>query len=250
MSKKIQAAGLILITSLFLYTACSPKSGQPTTNPDIVYTAAAQTVDAQLTGVAQPQNPTVDVNLIYTSAAQTMEVQLTATAIAGNLVAPTSNQSIPTLGLTSSAVPGGSTPGGQPVVTTLTPFSIATFTRTPPPPSSASDKYELTGQSPADNASIARVTKFDMTWTIKNTGTTTWTTLYTIEFFQGDRISGGDYDGKNRYYFPVEVPPGGTVSVFVDMKTPNAAGTYYSWWKLKNELGANFGDVDVTIEVP
>jgi hypothetical protein len=246
MSKKLQAAGLILIVSLFLYTACSPK--QATTNPDIVYTAAAQTVEAQLTGVVQAQNPTTDVNQIYTQAAETMEVQLTATAIAANLTAPTSNQGVPTLGLTASVIPSGGTPG-QPVVT-LTPFSISTFTPTHLVPSSASDKYELLDQNPDDNSEIAKQTKFDMQWTLKNTGTTTWTTLYTIEWFMGDRISGGAYDGKNRYYFPAEVAPGDSVTVFVDMKTPNTSGTYYSWWKLKNELGANFGDVDVTIIVP
>jgi len=231
---------LVLLAVLILTTAaCSAGgAGEPTSNPDLVYTAAAQTVQAQLTDAAN-QNSAQDAGIAATSAVQTFQAQLTSTAAAAT---PTTESfQVPTISLQTQQ---GSTPG-QPVVT-FTPIVLATMTFTPPPPSN--DTYEIVGQEPADNTVFSTGgTAFDMIWFVKNTGTTTWTKQYTIEFFLGDRI-GGTGEAR-RYYFHDEVKPGETIDLYVDMTVPTTEGTYYSWWKLKNEYGANFADLDVTLIV-
>jgi hypothetical protein len=243
MRKIIKKAALVMLIGSFLtLAACSlGGSAEPTTNPDMVYTAAAQTVQAQLTSAAgQQAQPNAE--MAATSAVQTFQAQLTGTAAA--VTATQDSFQVPTIGLsTNTGVPQQGTTPGQPIVT-FTPIVMATMTFTPPPPSN--DKYELVEQDPDDNSTLPTNTRFDMVWEIKNTGTTTWNTMYTVEFFLFDRIGAGE---KNRYYFREVVAPGQTTQLIVDMFTPTTPGTYYSWWKLKNDYGANFGDISVTLIV-
>jgi len=224
-NERKKLALLIIAAAVFILSACNGQSGEPTIDPDSIYTAAAQTVEAQLTQAAE-QNPSPT----FTQAPPT------------ETLAPAVEQ--PT-----SAAQTDTTPASQPgqPVETSTPLVLASFTASPPPPS-AQAKYELVSQDPGDGAVLSPNYKFDMTWTIKNTGTETWTELYTIQFFLGDRISGGHYT-INQYNFREAVEPGDTTTLIVDMMTPSSAGEYYSWWKLKDEMGNNFGDVDVTIVV-
>lgn len=217
--------GLLLLATVVLATACNGQSAEPTLDPDAIYTAAAMTVEAQLTQAAE-QNPTPTFTMVPPTE---------------TLAAPAQEEPA-----VSQPAPAQETTPGQPVATS-TSLVLPTFTASPPPPSAAA-KYELVEQDPDDGAVVAPDLKFDMTWTIKNTGTETWTELYTVEFFLGDRIGGGHYT-INRYYFREPVEPGASTVLIVDMKTPSQSGEYYSWWKLKDDQGANFGDVDVTIIV-
>lgn len=218
--------GLLIILFASILAACNGQtSAEPTIDPDTIYTAAAMTVEAQLTQAAE-QNPSPT----FTQAPPT------------ETLAPPQQ---PTQNAQQTEVMQTGQPG-QPVATS-TPLVLASFTASPPPPS-AKPLYEIVDQDPDDGAVLSKSLKFDMTWTIKNTGTETWTELYTIEFFLGDRIGGGHYT-INRYNFREPVEPGETTVLIVDMMTPSTGGEYYSWWKLKDDLGNNFGDVDVTIVV-
>jgi len=125
---------------------------------------------------------------------------------------------------------------------------LATFTATAPavPVSSSTAKYELMTQSPDDQTKIAPNTFFHMVWTVKNTGTETWGKNYTIVFFTGNRLGGGDVT-KTSYEFGEEVEPGDTIQLTVEMLTPAKEDTYLSWWKLRDDQCKNFGDVSVTI---
>ena len=228
MIKTMRYSVLVLLAVLLLVTACSPDNQQEPTQQDtsLIYTAAAQTVESQLTSAALQNPPT-----------NTPEPAPTETQPAPPTAAPAAEQQ-------GQAVPTTAVPGQ--VVSTATPFSLPTVTATNPPP--ASDQYELLSQTPSDNTLVMPGLSFDMIWELKNTGTTTWTELYTVEFFMGDRIGGNNYT-KTRYYFREPVAPGESTYVIVDMEASNTEAEYYSWWKLKNEDGANFGDVDVTIIV-
>ena len=222
MSLIFRKIGLLIVLGAILLSACGPKAAEPTVNPDSIYTAAAMTVAAQLTEAAA-LNPTSTVTL----------------------VPPT--QTVPPPTLQVSTVESTQGTAGQPLASSTT-LVLATLTQAAPPPSAPS-KYELTGQTPGDSTQFAPGTRFDMNWTVKNTGTETWTEQYSIEFFIGDRLGGGHYT-KTKYTFPKAVKPGESITLVVDMQAPAVAGEFFSWWKLKNDIGANFGDVDVTIVVP
>jgi len=219
MSRKFQRIGIFILIMLITLPACSPKTAaEPTTDPNMIYTSAAITVQAQLTKAAEGK-PTAT----YT------------------LQPPTETPTVEPLPMqTEPGVPG------EPVQT-ATQASLPSATATYAPPVAAA-KYELVSQDPADGTTLAPDYKFDMIWTIKNTGTATWTEDYTVQFFIGDRIGGTKYT-INSYNFRESVEPGKTTSIIVDMMAPSSPGEYYSWWKIKDENGNNFGDLDVTLSV-
>ncbi len=226
-SNKIKA-GIIIILSLLLLSSCKgQQSSEPTMDPDMIYTSAAITVEAQLTQAALANPSATNTEMPTPEPSATPETQ---------------NQE----GAQATTDPAQSGQPGQPV-STSTPVVLATFTASPRPPS-AKAQFELLDQDPDDGSVVGPGVTFDMVWSVKNTGTETWTEMYTVEFFLGDRIGGGRYT-EGRYYFKHEVKPGETINIMVDMKTPGTAGEYYSWWKLKDDQGNNFGDVDVTLIV-
>lgn len=212
MSKSLPKAGLLIVLAALLLSACGGNNAEPTVNPDTIYTAAAMTVEAQLTEAAR-LNPTSTVTVMPT---ETPSPTVTISA-------PVTNPQV-----------------------TSTVLVLPTYTLAAPVGTGAQAKYEVVGQSPADETKIAPGVTFEMKWTIKNTGTATWTKDYTIQFFTGNRIGGGIFT-TNVYAFGKEVKPGDTITLTVEMSVPDKEDTYYSWWKLKDEYGSNFGDVDVTI---
>ena len=142
---------LLSLSLILVLTACGSKTPvEPTADANAVYTAAAETVQAQLTQQAA-LNPTA-----------------TNTPLPTNTLAP-----IPTL---------------APVLT-QPPATQPTSAPTTPPVSAAPDKYSYIGQNPADDTQIPANQAFDMVWTVENSGTTTWTKDYSLVFFIGDRMA-------------------------------------------------------------
>jgi len=87
-----------------------------------------------------------------------------------------------------------------------------------------------------DKAEIAPGASFIKTWRLKNVGTTTWTSSYTLVHISNDTIkSPASVD------LPKKVAPGDEVDISVDMTAPTALGMYTSWWRLKNDAGQYFG---------
>lgn len=80
-------------------------------------------------------------------------------------------------------------------------------------------------------------TKFNKTWTIKNTGTCTWDNDFDLY------LSGGEAFGTNKYGdVPSGVIPGETIDVTVyNMVAPMTEGTYYSYWILLTPDGSRVG---------
>src|SRR3990172_929541 len=64
-------------------------------------------------------------------------------------------------------------------------------------------------------------TTFKKTWRLKNIGTCTWTTSYSLVFDSGERM--GALASIN---FPSGVAPGQTIDLTVDMTAPSTAGHY------------------------
>ena len=77
---------------------------------------------------------------------------------------------------------------------------------------------------------------FNKTWRLKNIGTCTWSTNYTLVFVSGDQL-GAPASVK----LPKSTAPGQTVDVTVAMTAPANAGTYRGYWQLKNASGTQFG---------
>jgi hypothetical protein len=90
---------------------------------------------------------------------------------------------------------------------------------------------------------------FEKTWRIKNTGTTTWSPAYTLVWVEGDKMG-----SPESVAIPGNVRPGETIDISVKLTAPSKAGTYQTYFRLRNESGQFFkldgtGDLWVKIIV-
>lgn len=123
-----------------------------------------------------------------------------------------------------------------PVVTPI-PVTPGVPTNTPTPTSVAGcDRAQFISDiTVPDGTTFAPNATFTKTWRLKNVGTCTWTTAYSLAFVSGDRMGGVDT------LLPQTVVPGQTVDVGVNLTAPSLAGSYRGYWELKNASGAFFG---------
>lgn len=207
---------LFIAGALFLLTACNfPGSSiQPTLSPELIYTAAAQTLTAQ-----------------QTQAAEGTPIVLPSPTSGGAAASPTSpvvilptNTSLPP---TNTAVPTN-TP--LPTNTPIPP----TATQIPIPCDRAQFAKDVTVP---DNTEIATGSTFIKTWRLKNNGSCTWTSGYSVYFNNGDAMSGP----ASVKLTNGTVPPGSTIDVSVTLIAPSTAGTYKGNWRLRNAGGTSFG---------
>ena len=94
----------------------------------------------------------------------------------------------------------------------------------------------ITDVTVPDGAKYEPGATFKKTWRLKNIGTCTWTTSYSLVFDTGEQMS-----APASIKFPGEVKPGETIDVNVDMTAPSKAGHYIGYWKFKNASGVLFG---------
>ncbi len=87
-----------------------------------------------------------------------------------------------------------------------------------------------------DGTAYKAGTVFTKTWRIKNIGTCTWSTDYSLAF-----VSGTQMGGTSPVKLPNSVAPGSTIDLTVSMTAPSSAGTYQGNWELKNASGVLFG---------
>ena len=77
---------------------------------------------------------------------------------------------------------------------------------------------------------------FEKVWRLKNTGTCTWTSEYSLMF-----ISGYSMGGSGSKILPGTVPPGSIVDLSVNLQVPKTQGLYKGYWMLRNPSGNLFG---------
>lgn len=77
---------------------------------------------------------------------------------------------------------------------------------------------------------------FTKTWRLRNNGTSTWTLDYKLVFSHGD-----DLLSPAQTNLPIQVPPGETVDIYVELTAPDQPGEYVSHWMLMNANGDLFG---------
>ncbi|HMD88110.1 MAG TPA: NBR1-Ig-like domain-containing protein [Anaerolineaceae bacterium] len=225
--------GPILLAFILAITACSPQNNN--NNPTQSPTQAATSEQAA---------PTHASGLIVLSPfpTDTQPANATAEATSGTPNSPAATAPIgqPTGSPNSLPTNTASTPN---VAASNTPAVVAT---TPPGSSSSgpADKYQYVSQNIPDKTQVRPGVEISMTWAVKNTGTTAWTTDYELRYFTGPANS-----APNVVKFPKTVPPGTVANLTVEIVAPKSPGDYDSWWKLTNAQGQNFGDVDLLFTV-
>ena len=78
--------------------------------------------------------------------------------------------------------------------------------------------------------------QFIKTWRLKNVGTCTWTLSYRMAFLSGDQL-----DAPSSIQVPLNVEPGETVDLSLNMTAPSAPGSYRGYWIFQNSTGQPFG---------
>lgn len=203
------------------------------------------------TSQATPEAPTLDANAIYTQAAETVAagLALTQQAMPTSTVTPIPPATAtPTVINVEATQPGpDATQGvGGDVTATLQPSLTPMGAIATAAPATSGDKMEWITNTPADNSKIQKGAFIEVFFTIKNTGTTTWTGDYTIRYFAGDTLG-----TRPVINFPVqEVKPGETVKLPLGtLQAPQEAKATMTWWKITNAEGKNFGDVTLELEI-
>jgi hypothetical protein len=87
-----------------------------------------------------------------------------------------------------------------------------------------------------DGHDLDKGENFTKTWRLRNAGTCTWTSSYSLVFDHGDQMS-----APAAVALTGTVSPGSTVDLSADMTAPNSAGMYQGFWKLRNNNGVLFG---------
>lgn len=124
-----------------------------------------------------PVEPTLDPDVIFTQAAETVAAQLTRTALSQ----PTStNTSLPS----PTVTPTIQLPTESPELDSTNPTPlVTTASGSTPNPNKMAFVADVTIP---DGQVIPPGTKFVKTWRIKNTGTTTWTANYRVRLWAGN----------------------------------------------------------------
>ena len=87
-----------------------------------------------------------------------------------------------------------------------------------------------------DGTSITVNKAFTKTWKLKNVGSCTWTSGYSVIFDSGDKMGGPD----SQQLTNGTVLPGQTIDLSINLTAPSSTGTYKGNWKLKDPNGEVF----------
>lgn len=159
----------------------------------------------------------VQESTISTSVAQTVQAGESLTGVA----------SLPTATLQATLAAETSAPATAPT-------TAPTLAPAPADPDCA--KAELVGETPPDGTIFRPGENFWKTWTLKNTGTCTWTAAYSIVFSSGDAMG-----GLPSYPLNDDVAPGEQKEVSIYLKAPESEGTATGYWQLRSPWNTNFG---------
>jgi Ig-like domain from next to BRCA1 gene len=185
----------------------------------------------------QPQVPVNSADALYTQAAQTVQVQLTQQALS------TPAATIP--GSPFPLIPTAIPPTSTLVPASPTPLFTATATLplpTPLPPTATAipvicDEVKFVQDvTVADGTTYSPGAEFTKIWRLRNNGSCTWNSNYSLVFVSGERMG-----APKSVQLPGNVRPGESVDVQVDFLAPAEQGRYRSYWMLSNADGERFG---------
>jgi hypothetical protein len=185
---------------------------------------------------------------LYTAAAPTLSLAQIDTLSAQTL-AMIQWQTYSAAGKTPGVLPGETQPPAGPADTatntmlpsvtwTGTPLPTSTFTPTvTPTPIPCNWAQFITDVTIPDNWETGPLDHFTKTWRLKNIGSCTWTSGYSLIFDHGDQMSAP----ASQQLTTGTVAPGGTIDVSVDLLSPAAVGTYQGYFKLRASDSTVFG---------
>jgi hypothetical protein len=164
---------------------------------------------------------------------------VTAPAVAPVANAPTqapaarpaaSPTSIPTLAPTS-------VPTLVPTQTVAPPAAATAPTAQPAVAAACTNQAELVSKTvyPPGNELVFKQV-FSLVWQIKNIGTCTWTSGYSMVLVGGEQLT-----QVSPSKIPQPVPPGGTIVVSFNQLAPTHKGELVQAWMLQDEAGNRFG---------
>jgi hypothetical protein len=161
----------------------------------------------------------------FTAAAQTVEAQLTGAA--------------------QTQAASVSTATNTPLAAQATPTATSAPLTAPPANTEICDQaLFITDVTVSDGTNFNADDTFTKTWRVKNTGTCSWSSSYTLAF-----ASGNSMNGPSSVALAGIVNPGDTVDISVNLKAPSASGDYTGYWKLRNATGFAFITLTVVIHV-
>ncbi len=205
----------LLLLSILLLSSCNLPFGNSLSEADAVRTSAAQTVEV-------------------------LRTQAAGASVANTL--PPINTETPKA---STPVPGAAVPATKPPLPSMTPPNTvvptkdATFTKVPtstfvPIPCDRADF--VADVTIPDNSYVAPGATFTKTWALKNSGSCTWTTGYSLVYASGEQMGGQAVTS-----LPGNVLPGQSINLSVNLTSPTTAGSHTGYWRLQNANGGAFG---------
>lgn len=196
----------------------------------ILTLAAATLACSQFTGPT-PQ-PAATLNALYTSAAETLQAMSTQGSYTLTAQSPFATETL-AVGVSETAT------------------GFATYTTVPPvqPVTRCDAAAFVSDVSYPDGSTVALGSNFTKIWRIRNAGSCTWNTSYSLVFVGGDKLG-----GPNTVAIPGNIGPGQTVDIPVNLTAPNKSGDYVGYWKLRNPSGVLFGvgssgDANVYVDI-
>jgi len=166
----------------------------------------------------------------FTAVAQTVEAQFTIAAQTQSAAPAATNTTAPTI-----------TP--PPPLTTPT-STIAPVVILPTSTLGCDQAQFVTDVTVPDGTNYSAGDTFTKTWRIKNTGTCSWTSSYTLFFTSGNQMN-----GPSSIPLSGNVNPGETVDISINLTAPATAGEYTGFWKLRNTSGVAFTSMYAKINV-
>jgi hypothetical protein len=163
---------------------------------------------------APTPQPAATLDALYTAAAQTLSAMSTQGALS------LTQQATVTATLSNP---------------TASPIPFATFTNVPPITKCDAAAFVADVTYP-DGSSVGIGLVFTKIWRIRNVGTCTWTTSYSIVFVSGER-----FGAQKSTPLPGNVAPGQSVDIPIQLTAPNTGGRYKGYWMLRNADGVLFG---------
>lgn len=183
-------------------------------------------------GPTAPVEPTIDVNAIHTFAAETVIVEYTQTARAMPPTAAATGTEAAAVTTVVAAAPTDT------VAPTNNPFENT------PTGIICDDAKWVEDVTVPDGTQMSPGQDFVKTWKVRNTGSCTWGSGYSLIHGYDEKLEGIAEPLTGT------VAPGEEVEVSVRFRAPANAGEHRSYWRMQNASGSAFGEfLYVTIVV-